>query len=254
MLEEDRRVRARASRRAAAQRRRPRSTASRPASRRRAPTCTSPLTQCHGSPTSLPKPPGMRTTIGAANRLAVRQRIVPQLLSCSVRGIGVLAELNLGDRHQPGDRHPDRAADDAFFGQARVEHARVAELASAVPRSRDARRPCGPRPRRRRRPSGSPRARARSVRRTASANRTKSPSVAGVVRAAERGALRASQPAQCHRLALARLSRRRRSARRRAGSGAGRARAAVERRPPRRARPSLRAPPSPRPTCTPGTR
>jgi hypothetical protein len=34
----------------------------------------------------LPKPPGIRTTIGAANRLAVRHRIVPVLLSCSVAG------------------------------------------------------------------------------------------------------------------------------------------------------------------------
>ena len=30
--------------------------------------------------------PGRRTTIGAAKRLAVRQRMVPQLLSCSVAG------------------------------------------------------------------------------------------------------------------------------------------------------------------------
>ena len=51
---------------------------------------TSLLRECHGSPTSLPNPPGIRTTIGAANRLFVRHRIVPQLLSCSVAGSAYL--------------------------------------------------------------------------------------------------------------------------------------------------------------------
>src|SRR4029079_7452140 len=46
---------------------------------------TSPDTLCHGSPT-LANPPGILTTMGAANRFAVLQRIVPQLLSCSVAG------------------------------------------------------------------------------------------------------------------------------------------------------------------------
>ena len=47
---------------------------------------TSSLTECQGSPTSFPNPPGILTTIGAAKRLFVRHRNVPQLLSCSVAG------------------------------------------------------------------------------------------------------------------------------------------------------------------------
>ena len=43
-------------------------------------------------------------------------------------GVGVLAELNLSDRHESRDRHADRTADDAFFGEARVEDARFTEL------------------------------------------------------------------------------------------------------------------------------
>src|SRR5690348_15405147 len=43
-------------------------------------------------------------------------------------GIRVLAELNLGDRHQAADGHADGAANDPFLGKARVEHAFVAEL------------------------------------------------------------------------------------------------------------------------------
>ena len=38
----------------------------------------------------MKKPIGMRTTIGAAKRLFVRQRIVPQLLSCSAAGSAYL--------------------------------------------------------------------------------------------------------------------------------------------------------------------
>ena len=37
------------------------------------------------------------------------------------RGIGVLAKLDLGHRHQPADRHSYGAADDALLGQTRVE-------------------------------------------------------------------------------------------------------------------------------------
>src|SRR6185295_463353 len=43
------------------------------------------------------------------------------------RRVGVLAELNLGDREQTGERHPDRPPDDALFGEARVEYPLVAE-------------------------------------------------------------------------------------------------------------------------------
>ena len=51
--------------------------------------CTSLVWLCQGSP-HLKKPTGMRTTIGAAKRLLVRQRIVPQSLSCSVAGSAYL--------------------------------------------------------------------------------------------------------------------------------------------------------------------
>src|SRR6185437_8878189 len=44
---------------------------------------------CQGSP-HLKNPPGMRTTIGDANRLYVRQRIEPQSLSCSAAGSAYL--------------------------------------------------------------------------------------------------------------------------------------------------------------------
>ena len=50
---------------------------------------TSLETACQGSPHRA-NPPGMRTTMGAAKRLLVRQRIVPQLLRCSVQASAYL--------------------------------------------------------------------------------------------------------------------------------------------------------------------
>jgi hypothetical protein len=44
------------------------------------------------------------------------------------RGIRVFAELDLGNRHEPGRGHTDRAADDAFLGQTGIEHARASEF------------------------------------------------------------------------------------------------------------------------------
>src|SRR4051812_10244174 len=44
------------------------------------------------------------------------------------RGIGVFAKLNFCDRYESRDRHPNRATDDPFLGETRVEHALVAEL------------------------------------------------------------------------------------------------------------------------------
>ena len=49
---------------------------------------------------------------------------VVQLL---VRRVGVLAKLDLGNGHQPADRHAHRAADDPFLGERRVKDARDAE-------------------------------------------------------------------------------------------------------------------------------
>src|SRR5881394_2257728 len=43
-------------------------------------------------------------------------------------GIGVFAELNLGDRHQATDGHSDCAADDSLFRETRIEHPLVTEL------------------------------------------------------------------------------------------------------------------------------
>src|ERR1035437_9136506 len=44
------------------------------------------------------------------------------------RGIGVLAELDLGHGHESRDRHSDGAPHDAFLGETRVEDARLPEL------------------------------------------------------------------------------------------------------------------------------
>ena len=52
------------------------------------------------------------------------------------RWIRVLAELDLRDRHQTGERHADRSTNDAFLGEARIEHARLAELLLQAERGR----------------------------------------------------------------------------------------------------------------------
>ena len=51
-------------------------------------------------------------------------------------GVGVLPELDLRHRHEPGERHPDRAPDDAFLGQAGVEDPLVAERVLEAERGR----------------------------------------------------------------------------------------------------------------------
>ena len=60
---------------------------------------------CQGSP-HLEKPPGMRTTIGAAKRLAVRQRIVPQSFSCSAAGSAYLRNWISGTGMRPASAMP----------------------------------------------------------------------------------------------------------------------------------------------------
>ncbi len=67
--------------------------------------CTSFDWLCHGSP-HLKNPPGMRTTMGAANRLAVRQRIVPQSLSCSAAGSAYLRNWISGTGKSPAAAIP----------------------------------------------------------------------------------------------------------------------------------------------------
>ena len=44
------------------------------------------------------------------------------------RRLGIFAELDFGNGHQAGERHADRAADDAFLVEDGVEHAVAAEL------------------------------------------------------------------------------------------------------------------------------
>ena len=52
----------------------------------------------------------------------------PGVVELLGRRVGVLAELDLGDRHQPADREPRRASDDPLLGKTRVEHAVGTEL------------------------------------------------------------------------------------------------------------------------------
>src|SRR5579872_7055654 len=60
---------------------------------------------CQGSP-HLKKPPGMRTTMGAAKRLRVRQRSVPQSLSCSAAGSAYLRNWISATGRRPASAMP----------------------------------------------------------------------------------------------------------------------------------------------------
>ena len=60
----------------------------------------------------------------AVGRAPADRAAVVQLLR---RGLRVLAELDLGHRHEARERHADGAADDAFLRQAGVEDAILAE-------------------------------------------------------------------------------------------------------------------------------
>ena len=66
---------------------------------------TSLVIECHGSP-HLKKPPGTRSTIGAAKRLAVRQRIVPQSWICSLAGSAYLRNWISGTGSKPASAMP----------------------------------------------------------------------------------------------------------------------------------------------------
>ncbi|MNC18139.1 hypothetical protein D3C75_660350 [compost metagenome] len=67
--------------------------------------CTSLVWLCQGSP-HLKKPPGMRTTMGAAKRLLVLHRIVPQSLSCSTAGSAYLRNWISGMGIRPASAMP----------------------------------------------------------------------------------------------------------------------------------------------------
>ena len=64
------------------------------------------------------------------------------------RRLGIFAELDFGHRHQPGERHADGAADNAFLGEAGVEHALDAVLVLQAQRHAHGRRPWARYPRR----------------------------------------------------------------------------------------------------------
>ena len=52
------------------------------------------------------------------------------------RGLGIFAELDFRNRHQPGERHSDRAADDAFLVEAGIENPLAPELLLQAKRHR----------------------------------------------------------------------------------------------------------------------
>src|ERR1043166_89552 len=75
----------------------------------------------------LPEPPGHADhdrRDEAVRRAPAQRATVVELFRCR---IGVLAELNLRDRHESRDRHADGPPDDSLFGEAGVEHAIRAE-------------------------------------------------------------------------------------------------------------------------------
>src|SRR5438045_5402557 len=52
----------------------------------------------------------------------------PAIVDLLGRRLGIFAELDFWDRHQAGERHADRTADNAFLVEAGVEYAVAAEL------------------------------------------------------------------------------------------------------------------------------
>src|SRR5689334_22074887 len=73
-------------------------------------------------PTGHPYHDRRRESVG---RAPSQRAAVIQLLG---RRIGVLSKLNLGDRHQSADGHPNRPPDYPLFRKAGVEDALLAEL------------------------------------------------------------------------------------------------------------------------------
>ena len=77
----------------------------------------------------MPPPHGARITIGTPNR-TVRPVAHPGGLRDDLveRGMDEVGELDLGDRQQSVQGHPDRHADDPGLGQRGVHHAILTEL------------------------------------------------------------------------------------------------------------------------------
>ena len=60
----------------------------------------------------------------------------PAIVDLLGRRLGIFAELDFRDRHQPGQRHADRAADDPFLVERGVEHPLAPELVLQAERHR----------------------------------------------------------------------------------------------------------------------
>ena len=84
----------------------------------------------------MKKPPGTRSTIGAAKRLCVRQRIVPQSLICSVAGSAYLRNWISGTGISPASAMPTARPTMPSSLRRRVEHALAAELLLQAERHR----------------------------------------------------------------------------------------------------------------------
>ena len=78
----------------------------------------------------------MRTTIGAAKRLLVRQRIVPQSLSCSRAGSAYLRNWISGTGISPASAMPTARPIMPSSDRTGVEHAGIAELSCKTERHR----------------------------------------------------------------------------------------------------------------------
>ncbi len=87
----------------------------------------------------------MRTTIGAAKRLFVRQRIDTAVVQLLRGWVGVLQKLNLGNGCEATQRHPDSPADNAFLRRL-VSNTRAGPNFSCNPSVAPCSRPLDPRP------------------------------------------------------------------------------------------------------------
>src|ERR1700735_2389904 len=63
---------------------------------------------------------GHRGPEGTGTAIAQSGKFTDDLIEC---GVDVVGKLNLGDRAQSVDAHPDRRAQNSAFGDRRIEHA-----------------------------------------------------------------------------------------------------------------------------------